>query len=172
MTDKHIENVVKVVEQIRIAYNCYKKSNTGAEVFYMVRAEALAEAFGLSNDEFLDCKRFVEIENHMNDALMMPAECINTLNEYYERESDEKVYTVVEADLYDNDFEVKTFKSEKKAQEHFERRAKIGFDLDKREKDSYGNTFEECKEHGEAFFKDNDNHGDVYVWMTENKVIE
>ena len=83
--EKHVEDLIKVRSEIRKAVGAYKIGNTGAEVFFMVRAEAVANTLGISNDEFLDHKMLVEKEEGMMDTLMMPHECITSLNEFYGR---------------------------------------------------------------------------------------
>ena len=84
--EKHVEDLIKMRSEIRSALNAYKLGNTGEEVYFMVRAKAVADALGISNDEFLDHKMLVEKEEGMVDCLMMPQECITSLNEYYNRE--------------------------------------------------------------------------------------
>ena len=81
--EKHVEDLIKMRSEIRSALNAYKLGNTGEEVYFMVRAKAVADTLGISDDEFLDHKMLVEKEEGMADCLMMPQECISSLNEYY-----------------------------------------------------------------------------------------
>lgn len=81
--EKHVEDLIKMRGEIRSALNAYKLGNTGEEVYFMVRAKAVADALGISDDEFLYHKMLVEKEEGMVDCLMMPRECITSLNEYY-----------------------------------------------------------------------------------------
>lgn len=174
MTEKHVENLIKMRSEIRSALNAYKLGNTGEEVYFMVRAKAVADALGISNDEFLDHKMLVEKEEGMVDCLMMPQECISSLNECYKigsKPKKETVYTLVFTDIHDNNFYTKSIKERSKAYEKFSDKVKSYFDIEGRNIDSYGNTFEECVENGQAFFEDNAHHGDVYIWLMCN-IIE
>jgi hypothetical protein len=171
--EKHVEDLIKMRSEIRSALNAYKLGNTGEEVYFMVRAKAVADALGISDDEFLDHKMLVEKEEGMVDCLMMPLECISSLNEYYKRESKpkgEEVYTVIFADIYDNNWTEKVFNEYDSAYGYYTEKVRHYFMLDKRNTDSFGNKFEECLTVGQAFFEDNGNHGDIYVWMAKRTI--
>lgn len=164
--EEHILKLIKVRSEIRQALECYKARKYAKEVYHMCRAKAMADALEISNDEFLDHKRIVELEDGMVDCL------IDGDDTYYIDWLDNglTIYTVIYASIYDNDFSSTNFTSYKEAEEYFAKKAKHYFDFDRRKEDSYGNGFDECVARGQAFFEDNGNHGDIYIWFTtENK---
>ena len=181
--EEHIENLIKMRSELRSAVGSYKIGNTGAEMYFMCRAKAVADALGISKDEFLEHKTLVEKEEGMVDSLMEESSIITEYNdmekhleelahkmETYPKPKDITLHTVIYASIYDNDFSSTNFTSYKEAEEYFAKKVKYYFDLDKREEDSYGNKFEECVNRGQAFFEDNERHGDIYIWFTvENK---
>lgn len=181
MTEKHIENIVKMMGQLRCAYNAYKVGNTGTEVYFMVRAEAYADALGISHDEFLDYKMMVEKENEMVDTLMMPIECINSINDMDRqireleskiatypkpKEDNEKVHIVVVQD--GNDIDVDVYRKHEDAFKQLEAEAKGIFKKD--QKDVYGQTSEEAVKNGYFRLDEDVNHYDIYAFVDEVKV--
>ena len=81
--EKHIEDLIKMRSEIRKAVNAYKNQNYGEEAYFMIRAEAFADALGIETDEFLEHKSLVEREADMPDNLLLGREVINVLNEFY-----------------------------------------------------------------------------------------
>ena len=160
--EKHIEDLIKVRSEIRKAAEDYCKGDHNGEAYRMCRAEAMADALGIEQDEFFLHKRLVEKEVGMVDTLLMGYE--------YKNDAITEVYNVYYFDLYDNDFESKSFRDEGKAKEYFSERIQHYVDMDKITQDSYGNTIEECKEHGQFFVGDNGNHGDIYILLIGNVV--
>lgn len=162
--EKHIEDLIKMRSEIRKAVNAYKNHNYGEEVYFMVRAEAFANALGIENDEFLNHKAIVEKEEEMQDCLMMGRECIDILNEWNDKETNQvQVYTILIIDDSDCDYDEHVTLNRKEAFEEFHNIVKKYFDMDDIIKDSWGNKFEDCINSHEAFFGDNINHGDIYV---------
>ena len=160
--EKHVEDLIKVRSEIREAARDYHKGDHNGEAYRMCRAEAMADALGIEQDEFFLHKRLVEKEFGMVDTLLMGSE--------YKNNAITEVYNITEFDVYDNDFTVKTFCDKDSAQEYFNKRIQVGVDMDKISQDSYGNTIEECKKCGQFFVEDNENHGDVYIFLTKNTV--
>ena len=58
--EKHVENLIKMRSELRSAVGSYKIGNTGAEMYFMCRAKAVADALGISTDEFNEHKALKE----------------------------------------------------------------------------------------------------------------
>lgn len=80
------------------------------------------------------------------------------------------VYTVIFLDHYDCNYGEKAFLSETEARTTFKELVHKYFNMDKRKEDSWGNKFDECLKLEEAFFGDNENHGEIYISLRSYKL--
>lgn len=167
--EKHIEDLIKMRSEIRKAVNAYKNHNYGEEVYFMVRAEAFANALGIENDEFLNHKAIVEKEEEMQDCLMMGRECIDTINEW--NNFNGNLYTLIFIDTADFNYDEKLFTDGFKAEEEYKKLVQKYFDMDDIKKDSWGKSLEECLRDKEAFFGDNINHNEIYISLRKYTMI-
>ena len=155
--EKHVEDLIKVRSEIRKAAESYSKQAYDEEAWHMCRAIAMAEALEINMDEFFLHKRIVEKEFGTKDVLIM-----DDFFTHYKGKGD--VYVLLFIDTYDTNYHEEVIFNEKEAQNKYEELVRKYFDMDNRKEDSWGNTFYECtKNYKEAFFGDNENHGEIYI---------
>ena len=160
--EKHVEDLIKVRSEIRKAAKSYVNKNYADEAYHMCRAIAMADALSIDNDEFFLHKRLVEKEFEMQDCLIM--------DDFFSYHKDVNVYSVLYIDSYDCAYGEKVFRDKDSAERHYKEFVQKFFNLDKLTADSWGKSFKECLEDGEAFFEDNENHGEIYISLRSYKL--
>ena len=68
--EQHVANLIKVRSEMRKAADCYKRKEYAKETYYMCRAKAMADALGISSDEFFYHKGVIEIEEEVGTTLI------------------------------------------------------------------------------------------------------
>ena len=69
-SEAHTLNLIRVRLELRLAAGAKRCEYTAREMYHMCRAKAIADVLGISDEEFREHKRLVEIEEGLNDLLL------------------------------------------------------------------------------------------------------
>ena len=161
--EKHIEDLIKVRSEIRKAGEDFLQKDYSGEAYRMCRAKAMAEALGITDDEFFLHKSLVEKEFDLGTTLISPEDIA-----YY---CDEKMETYVLTEIVDNDAPtVKVFQYKRDGDIAFNEILDKYYELDKFESDDNGCTYDECKKSQCFYLRENVKHACIWCALEKKKV--
>ena len=167
MADKHYEehvlNLIKVRSEIRKAGEDFLQKDYSGEAYRMCRAKAMAEALGITDDEFFLHKSIVEKELDLEANLISPEDIA-----YY---CDEKIEIYVLTEIVDNDAPAVTvFQYKRDGDIAFNEILDKYYKWDRFERDDNGYTYEDCKKFQCFYLRENIEHTCIWCALEKKKV--